>query len=80
MTTTSNPIQAKFLRHLRKLRLQAGLRQSDVAAALGRPQSYVSKYESGEKTLDIFELIAICQVLNIPVVDIITWIEKKNES
>lgn len=71
-------IQIKFLRHLRELRLQAGLRQSDVAEALGRPQSYVSKYESGEKTLDVFELIAICRVLNVPVTEIIAWIEKNN--
>lgn len=78
MSTPSDPIQIKFLRHMRELRLQAGLRQSDVANALGRPQSYVSKYESGEKTLDVFELVAICQVLNIPVAEIIAWIEKNN--
>jgi len=80
MPITSNAIQIKFLRHLRELRLQAGLRQSDIADALGRPQSYVSKYESGEKTLDVFELIAICKVMNIPVAEIIAWIEKNNAS
>lgn len=80
MSAPTDPIQIKFLRHLRELRLQAGLRQSDVAGALGRPQSYVSKYESGEKTLDVFELVAICRVLNVPVADIIAWIEKNHAS
>lgn len=80
MKTTSDSKQIKFLRHIRKLRLQAGLRQSDVATALGRPQSYVSKYESGEKTLDVFELVAICKVLNVPPIDIINWIENNNAS
>lgn len=76
MSVHSDPIHTKFLRHLRELRLRAGLRQSDVADALGRPQSYVSKYESGEKNLDVFELVAICRVLDVPVTEIIAWIEK----
>lgn len=80
MTTSSDSVQIKFLRYLRKLRLQAGLRQSDVATALGRPQSYVSKYESGEKTLDVFELVDICRVLNVPTVELIIWIEKNSAS
>lgn len=41
---------------LRVLREEAGLRQSDVAEELDRPQSYVSKYERGEQRLDILEL------------------------
>jgi ribosome-binding protein aMBF1 (putative translation factor) len=41
---------------LRILREEAGLRQSDVADELERPQSYVSKYERGEQRLDILEL------------------------
>ncbi|MFP5224628.1 MAG: helix-turn-helix domain-containing protein [Actinomycetota bacterium] len=41
---------------LRVLREDAGLRQSDVADELDRPQSYVSKYERGEQRLDILEL------------------------
>jgi ribosome-binding protein aMBF1 (putative translation factor) len=41
---------------LRGLREAAGLRQVDLAARLKRPQSFVSKYESGEKTLDFLEV------------------------
>lgn len=52
-----------MLRLLRRLRQQAGLRQTDLAALLGRPQSFVSKVEAGERRLDIIELRAICQHL-----------------
>ncbi len=45
---------------LRQVRLEAGLRQEDVAARLGLPQSFVSKYESGERRLDVLELRRVC--------------------
>lgn len=41
---------------LRQLRLDAGLTQVQVAERLGVPQSFVSKYESGERRLDVVEL------------------------
>ncbi len=48
---------------LRQLRQDSGLRQLDLAERLGRPQSYVSKYETGERRLDLIELRAICEVV-----------------
>lgn len=45
-----------FLRRLREARLAAGLTQAEVAAELGRPQSFVSKCESGERRIDVVEL------------------------
>ena len=48
---------------LRTIRQEAGLRQVDVAQRLGRPQSFVSKYESGQRRLDLVELRAICGAL-----------------
>lgn len=41
---------------LQKARLEAGLRQIDVAKKLKRTQSYVSRVEVGEQRLDILEL------------------------
>jgi transcriptional regulator with XRE-family HTH domain len=47
---------AQFVGKLRKARLEAGLRQIDVAKKLKRTQSYVSRVEVGEQRLDIIEL------------------------
>lgn len=50
---------------LRQLRKDAGLRQVDLAARLGKPQSFISKYESGEKTLDFLEVKAVCNAIGV---------------
>lgn len=56
----------KFLLSLlRDLRRDAGLTQVQLAESLGVPQSFVSKYESGERRLDLLELHRICQVLGV---------------
>ena len=46
---------------LRRVREEAGLRQIDVAQRLSQPQSFVSKYESGERRLDLLELELVCE-------------------
>ena len=52
---------------LRKLlvgaRKAAGLTQAELAAKLGRPQSYVSKYERGERRLDVIEFLEVTKAL-----------------
>ncbi len=57
--------RAKLRNLLKELRKEAGLRQVDLAQRLGKPQSYVSKYESGEKSLDILETKEICEALGV---------------
>ena len=54
---TANRKQPKaLLSLLRELRVQAGIRQVDMARALGKPQASVSSYESGARRLDLVEL------------------------
>jgi transcriptional regulator with XRE-family HTH domain len=57
--------QARLQALLKSLRLKAELRQVDLATKLGQPQSFVSKYESGERRLDILELRQVCKILGI---------------
>lgn len=54
---------------LRDARIGAGLTQIDVAGRLGVPQSFVSKYETGERRLDVGEVQAICRVLGLSLVE-----------
>ncbi len=61
---------------LRDLRTEAGLRQTDLAERLGLPQSFVSKYESGERRLDILEVRQVCLVLGIPLVEFVQRLEE----
>jgi transcriptional regulator with XRE-family HTH domain len=56
MNPSKDPQYAKFLDRLRAARKQAGLTQAEVASRLGRPQSFVSKSESGERRVDAVEL------------------------
>ena len=53
-------VVAALLRHLRT---EAGLRQQDLAVLLNRSQSYVSKYENCQSSLDIAEVLCICEAL-----------------
>ena len=56
MTSTHTRRYQQFRRQLRRAREDAGLTQKQVAGALERPQSYVSKCESGERRVDVVEL------------------------
>lgn len=51
---------------LRQLRLEAGLTQVEMAKRLEVPQSFVSKYESGTRHLDVIELRHIVTALGVP--------------
>ncbi|MGU3651856.1 helix-turn-helix domain-containing protein [Mycolicibacterium sp. A43C] len=50
---------------LRDLRREAGLTQAGVAERLSVPQSFVSKYESGERRLDVVELRYVARALSV---------------
>lgn len=50
---------------IKSVRLAAGFTQQQVADALERPQSFVAKYESGERRLDVVEFMEVCEAIDI---------------
>lgn len=48
-----------------------------LAERLGTDQSYVSKYERGERRLDVVELRTICLALEIPLTEFLASFEQK---
>lgn len=53
------------LRALVEARSQAGLSQAVLADKLGKPPSFVGKYELGERRLDVVELMVVLRALNL---------------
>ena len=51
---------------LREMRAEAGLTQAQLAERLGTDQTFVSKYETGERRLDVLEVREVCQAMGIP--------------
>jgi transcriptional regulator with XRE-family HTH domain len=70
------PEQEALTRLLRSMREEAGLRQQDVADRLAKPQSFVSKYESGERRLDLIELRDVAAALNVALLELVAQFEE----
>ena len=57
----------EFLHRLRKARVEAGFTQAQLALCLGKPQSFISKCESGERRIDVIELQDIAMAIGKPI-------------
>jgi transcriptional regulator with XRE-family HTH domain len=44
-------------------RRKAGLNQIELAERLSKPQSFVAKYEGGERRLDVVEFLAVSRAI-----------------
>ena len=66
-----SPRYSRLTEMLVRARQDAGLSQVDLARRLGRPQSYVSKYESGERRLDVVEFLEATEAMGCPAIDLI---------
>ena len=54
-----------LLKHLKEARIKVGLTQSELAKRLGQSQSFVSKYERGERRIAVIELRYFCKAMGI---------------
>jgi len=60
-------------------RRQANITQQGLAARLGKPQSFVSEYERGQRRVDVVELLVISGVLGVDPVELFAEIAKSTE-
>ncbi|MFH2014092.1 MAG: helix-turn-helix transcriptional regulator [Patescibacteria group bacterium] len=56
----------EIINRLKQARIDAGLSQQAVADKLGKPQSYLSKIESGERRLDVAEMKKFTEIYKKP--------------
>jgi transcriptional regulator with XRE-family HTH domain len=62
MAPVHDPEYQSMLTRLRQAREAAKLTQVEVAQRLGKPQSYVSKVETGERRIDPIELARLAEI------------------
>lgn len=67
-----------FRNELKSLRKQAGYSQNELAGKLNKPQSFVSKYESGERQLRYQEIEVICLACGSSISDFSAAFTDKN--
>lgn len=73
---TGTSEQRRLRSLLREIRVQAGLKQADLAERLKQSQSFVSKYESGERRLDLLELRDICAAVGLSLAEFVQRFEQ----
>jgi hypothetical protein len=66
----------QMLKVLVDTRRERRLTQARVAAALGKPQSFIAKIEGGERRLDVIEFCAIAQAMDMQPVELLSAIQK----
>lgn len=62
MKTIYSPDHKFLVEQLKKARKEAGLSQKDVAAKLGKTQSYISKIEAGQLRVDLVQLKELSKI------------------
>jgi transcriptional regulator with XRE-family HTH domain len=69
---------AAFTELLKEERKNAGLTQAALAKKLRRPQSYVSKYERGDRRLDVIEFLEVARVIGFDPHDFLRTLASKH--
>ncbi|TAK39918.1 MAG: XRE family transcriptional regulator [Lysobacteraceae bacterium] len=61
-------------------RESAGLSQAEVAGRLGRAQTFVSKYELGDRRLDVIDYLQVCDSIGADPIALLrtVWVKTKS--
>lgn len=65
----------RLLIALRSARKEAGLTQKDAAAKFGAHASFISKCESGERRIDVVELVDFCRLYRTSLAELLARAE-----
>lgn len=55
----------RVINALKKARKERGITQAQLAEALGKPQSFIAKVESGERRLDVVEFVHLARLVGV---------------
>ncbi len=66
----------RFRRLLIEIRQSSKLTQVQVAQRLHKPQSFVSKYERGERRLDVVEFLEVAKALEVNPSELLTQLDR----
>ncbi|MBP3615859.1 MAG: helix-turn-helix transcriptional regulator [Alphaproteobacteria bacterium] len=76
MTRQLNDNNKLFLKLIFGARKKAGLTQKKLADMLKKNQSYISKYENGDRRLDVIEFMEVVNAIGVSPLEIIGEIQK----
>ncbi len=76
MSNSLSNYYVTFREVIKSIRKTKGFTQIQLSEKLDKPQSYVSKYENGDRKLDIIEVYLICKACNISLFSFSKMLEK----
>lgn len=67
----------RLIEELAAARRAAGMSQRALAERLKRSDSYISKFEAGERRLEVCEFIELCEVIGADPAQLISRIQRR---
>ncbi len=66
-----------FRRCMIEAHKEAKLTQQTLAKSLKKPQSFVAKYENGERRLDVIEFLLVTRIIGVDPCDLLRKVEQE---
>ncbi|WP_107496445.1 helix-turn-helix transcriptional regulator [Thalassobius sp. I31.1] len=73
--TLRSPGHLALMAALKNARLAANLTQTELAHRLDRPQSFVAKYEKGERKIEVVEFVHVVRAIGCNAVDVLEAVQ-----